>query len=355
MKPKTMVLMVVAVACGLGASYMTSKLLAERNNKEQAESTVPVLVAKARVNSWQPIREPERFFEIRQYPQSVAPRNALADFPEIKDQRLNKPLEEGKPVSKEDLLTKEQLGIAERLLPGQRALAIKVTAESLVGGFVLPGTRVDVLMTTRGNDGASRIILQNMLVLAVDTTSERASDQKTILGQTVTLGATPEEATRLSLAQAHGELRLLLKSGGDSSRTYNVVSRLRDLDRPLNAERKEEDDPNRSAPTVPALPEIKDDPKPAPTAEVEKKPEPPRRKRWVMKIETGPNVEKATFLLGQKNDEDEDEAPPAPAKKEDGKDDKAKPEATKPAPPPPSAPVTPPSPFGKSMRTGRIR
>ena len=47
MKPKTMMLMVVAIGCGLGASYMTSRLLAERNNQTQAEATVKVLAGVA--------------------------------------------------------------------------------------------------------------------------------------------------------------------------------------------------------------------------------------------------------------------------------------------------------------------
>ena len=49
MKPKTLILMVVAVVCGLGASYMTSRLLAERDDKpadQPAMTKVKVLVAK---------------------------------------------------------------------------------------------------------------------------------------------------------------------------------------------------------------------------------------------------------------------------------------------------------------------
>jgi hypothetical protein len=61
MKPKTMILMVVAIGCGLGASYMTSKLLAERG-QQQGEQQVPVLVAKQKIQPWIPIKEPERLF-----------------------------------------------------------------------------------------------------------------------------------------------------------------------------------------------------------------------------------------------------------------------------------------------------
>src|SRR5881275_2444758 len=97
MKPKTMILMVVAVACGLGASYMTSKLLAER--KQDDKPTVPVLVAKIRVPGWVAIKEPEKYFEIKHFPPDVAPAKALTEFAELKDQRLNKYLDEGKPIT----------------------------------------------------------------------------------------------------------------------------------------------------------------------------------------------------------------------------------------------------------------
>src|SRR5688572_2689719 len=125
MKPKTMILMVVAVGCGLGASYMTSKLLADRNKTAAAPPTVGVLVAKARVPAWQPVKEPEEFFEVKQYPQDLAPKKALGDFAEVKDQRFKNFIDEGKVVTQEDLVSKDQSGLDVKLAPGQRATAIK--------------------------------------------------------------------------------------------------------------------------------------------------------------------------------------------------------------------------------------
>ncbi len=336
MKPKTMILMVVAVVCGLGASYMTSKLLAERGKNDQAEPTVPVLVATARIAAWQPIKEPEKFFEVRQFPVSVAPPKALDDLEKVKDKRLNKLLDVGKPVTEGDLLTKEQMSIVESLLPGQRAIAIKVTTESLVAGFVLPGTRVDVVCTTRGGNSAARIILQNMLVLAVDTQDQRPTDTKTIAGQTVTLAATPEESTRLSLAQSIGELRLLLKSGGDSKHTYEVVSTEKDLARPLSgADDKEREEARAAASPTVTLPTVPLE-EPKVTPRVEEKIEPKKRKRHVMTIVTAGNRERAVFLLG---DEDVDENVVAPKK---DKDDAPK-----------AAPTT--AATGKAPRAGRTQ
>src|SRR5262249_17460452 len=195
-----------------GASFMTSRYLKAARPEQDAEPTVPVLVAKARVPAWTPIKEPEKFFEVKPYPANLAPRKALTDLNDVKDQRLRNILDEGKVATQDDLLTKEQMTLVDQLRPGQRAVAIKVTPESVVSGFVLPGTRVDVVCTTRGNDPQSKVILQNMLVLAIDTQDQRGPETKTILGQNVTLAATPEEVGRLTLGEAVGDPGAVLKA-----------------------------------------------------------------------------------------------------------------------------------------------
>lgn len=365
MKPKTMILMVVAVGCGLGASYMTSRLLAERNNKPQEVPTVPVLVAKARVPGWQVIKDPEKVFEIKEFPADVAPKKALGSFAEIKDQRLNKPIDEGKPVAMDDVLTNEQSDVASMLLPGQRATAIKVSAESLAGGFILPKSRVDVVCTTRGNESSARIVLQNMLVLAVDTQHQRNSEQYSILGQTVTLAASPEEATKLALAADIGQLRLLLKGHGDTRAIGQVMSRASDLDKPVASSEPTERETVSATPLtnnpLPVLPPVeekaepKEETKPAPAVVVAP------RKRHVMTIHNGSQKEKAVF-----HDDDTEDviaSPPTPPKADDttrtddaSGDEKpadAKKDAAKPADK--GAPAGPVSGGTKSPRTKRIQ
>ena len=101
-----------------------------------------------------------------------------------------------------------------------------------------------------------------MLVLAVDTQDQRNPEQKSILAQTVTLAATPEEATRLALASSIGELRLLPKAHGDTKRMANVVDAASsDLDKPLRpsdgAERRRDRPPaprRRERPRCPRCP-----------------------------------------------------------------------------------------------------
>jgi pilus assembly protein CpaB len=354
MKPKTMILLIVAVGCGLGASIMTSRLLADRGKPDEGEQTVPVLVAKARVAAFQPIKEPEKLFEVKQFPVSVAPKRPVGDFEEIKDQRLTKGLAEGAMVLKDDILNKDDTTVDVRLLPGQRAVSIRVTAESVVAGFVLPGSRVDVVGTFKGAESSSRLILQNMLVMAVDDKDRRVQEQKSFIGQTVTLAATPEEAGRLALAQSMGELRLLLKAHGDNSRISNFEVKFADLAKPPR-------DPSKPAPepeptkidgpaTVktggilppldeePAKPVVKaEEPKPAPT--------PVKKKRHVMRIIHPTSTEKVIF-----NDERDDDEDGTPAGASGGKP-AATPAPEKKLGPPPAEP----KPEEKAGRVGRTR
>jgi pilus assembly protein CpaB len=304
MKPKTMMLMVVAIGCGLAASYMTSRLLAERNNTQTEEAKVNVLVAKTKVPAWVLIKDPDKYFEEREVPESVAPKKALKELSKIKDQRLSVALSEGEYVLEEKLVNPEQVGLIAKLPPGMRAIALKVNAESLAGGFVLPGYRVDVLATTRGNasESSAKIILQNMLVLAVDTIANRDNQTTSMLGNTVTLAATPEEAQRLSLAAAMGELRLTLRTPDDNKIVRLPGSRVEDLSRPTRDPSAANDDEATqmvSAPPVPPLPPLPKDPPPPltpPKPEV-KEPEPPPLETHTMTIVTGDYVQKARFVF----------------------------------------------------------
>jgi pilus assembly protein CpaB len=386
MKPKTMILMVVAVGCGLGASYMTSKLLADRGKAVQEVETVPVLVAKVRVPSWQPIKEPEKFFEVQQFPETIAPKKAIGDLEKVKDQRLRNFLEEGKPLTQDDLVNKDQMGLEVQLQPGQRATALKVNAEQVIGGFILPGCRVDVVCTTRDGEKATKLILQNMLVLAADTVDSKNPDTKTILAQTVTLAATPEESARLALAASLGELRLWLRNPGDQERIAALNIRAADLDKPLPDPNKKEDpearDPKEDS--QPGNPMSKLILPPAPMGDKEdgKKPaedEEPKRKgakrqqadddeepRLPRGIQLNPTKPAKTHTMyiregskerkeqvrtrreddeANQNDEDEGSDGPAPVKKEEKADPKN--EQPKNNPPPAKA--------GSSTKTGRTR
>jgi pilus assembly protein CpaB len=296
MKPKTMILLVVAVGCGLGASFMTSRYLAQQREKP-AEEKMMVVVAKKRVPAYKPVKDPAGLFELKPFPKSAVPREALQDLEELKDKTVSREIAEGVPVTKADLLDPKGERIA--LKAGERATAIKVNAESLVGGFVFPGSRVDVVSTLRGGKGKAQTILQDKLVLAVGDVVSRDPNQPSLLAQTVTLACTPEEVQQLALAGAQGELRLSLRGMGDDKQIRLGATTSEDLGKGSIARG-----------SVPAFPDLLEGgsgilpvpvPKttPKPGAKPGEKPEPPPEPKveaHVMNVLNGGQRVKAVFI-----------------------------------------------------------
>jgi len=218
MKSKTMILMVVAIGCGLAASYMTSRLLAERaSDNEQQQEKVTILVAKQNLSMGTLVKDPERYFQEKQFTKGEEPRKALTSFEQIKDRKLNKSLTAEQFLTADDLMDSKQAGIEVAMPPGTVAVAIKVNIDTITGGFVQPNSHVDIVVTLNRTDGerTAQTILQNMLVLAVGEIATRDGEKNTILGSTVTLAAKPDEAQKLILAQSCGELKLLLRKFDD--------------------------------------------------------------------------------------------------------------------------------------------
>jgi pilus assembly protein CpaB len=261
---------------------MTSRLLAERQQQQVEVPKVKVLVAKTKVPSFTVLKEPEKYFEEKEVPEGTFPKKALTSLDDIRDKRLAKAISEENFVLVDDILTQENSGLAATLPPGMRAVAIKVNAESSTAGFVVPHSRVDVIATVRRGDSESesKIILQNMLVLAVDQKHNKELDGgPTILGQTVTLAATPEEAQQLALAGAVGELRLILRGAGDNEISRFRPSKISDLGRQrVDALREKSDEDLVAAgsllptsipepprvglpPVAPVLPMVEEEPK----------------------------------------------------------------------------------------------
>lgn len=98
---------------------------------------------------------------------------------------------------------------------GMRAMSIAVDQVVGVAGFVLPGTRVDVLLTIRPPDQdetITQIILQNLTVLTAGQVSQRNEEGEPIVVNVVTVMVDPEQAERLSLATSQGRVQLALRN-----------------------------------------------------------------------------------------------------------------------------------------------
>ncbi|MES2729106.1 MAG: Flp pilus assembly protein CpaB [Pseudomonadota bacterium] len=150
--------------------------------------------------------------------------------------RLKRDVSAGEPIVQQ-ALTGDGKGniLANMLDPGKRAIAIKVSAESMVGGFISPGDRVDVVLThqVRINDSArdaarsiidrhaTETVLENVKILAVDQMARKDGDEAKV-GRTVTLEVDGSQAEKVALAGAMGDLSLTLRGLSDASAVSDV-------------------------------------------------------------------------------------------------------------------------------------
>ncbi|TAN55703.1 MAG: Flp pilus assembly protein CpaB [Rhodospirillales bacterium] len=129
----------------------------------------------------------------------------------------------GEPMMANRVFRQEGAGMMSGILsPGMRAIGVVVTAHSAAGGFILPGDRVDVILTMemRQNSGNSEdpaktaqaeTVVRNLRVLAVDQKMDDVQSTA-VLAKTVTLEVTPKEAETILQAEKAGDITLTLRS-----------------------------------------------------------------------------------------------------------------------------------------------
>jgi len=149
------------------------------------------------------------------------PDGAYTDPRQVLGSYVKNSLVANEPIVQTKLFTGDKTaGVMPLLIPfGMRAVSVPVDEVSDVAGFVLPHTRVDVLVATTGEGSGdkafSKVILQNVEVLAVAQEVEQKKDEPEIV-KVVTLLVTPQESERLALASHSGTLRLAMRNYNDN-------------------------------------------------------------------------------------------------------------------------------------------
>lgn len=127
------------------------------------------------------------------------------------------------PVTESKLAPKNSGGgLPPTITPGMRAMSVKVNDVIGVAGFIVPGTRVDVVATIRGGqDTITRTVISNVQVLAAGTRidTEKSRDGAAIPSSVVTLSLTPSDVERLALASTNGQIVLVLRNPLDTAPT----------------------------------------------------------------------------------------------------------------------------------------
>jgi pilus assembly protein CpaB len=139
------------------------------------------------------------------------------------------PMAENEPVTESKLAASGIGGGLPPTIPdGMRAISVKTNEVIGVAGFVVPGTRVDVVVTVRsaaGRDSTSRVVVSNVQVLTAGTKydQEKAKEEgKPMQATVVTLLVTPQDAEKIALATNEGQVVLALRNPLDVAPTETV-------------------------------------------------------------------------------------------------------------------------------------
>lgn len=237
MRPKSIVLLILALGCGLVASVGINQVLASRRAASSSPGgTTNIFVAIKDIGIGDPII-PE-LVKLEEWPENKVPAGAITKLEQLEDRRARVRFFPGEPILEAKLLPKgEEMSSASDVVPkGMRVVAVRVDAQSSGGYLLLPGDRVDVMVHLAANASVSvpetltRTILQNVKVFAIDDIFNREKDGKnTIAAKTVSLLVTPKQAELLTLARSIGEIQLSIRNVDDNSVTETEGATLHEL------------------------------------------------------------------------------------------------------------------------------
>ncbi len=222
MTVRTILVVALALICGASAAVGVSQLRQPATGAPV--ETVPVVTASADVPRGGVLEA--NLVVIRHWPKALVLKDSVTKLEEATGRTVLVPLVQGEPLLESKLADKAAgRGLAALIPDGMRAFTIQTAHVAAgVGGFLLPGDRVDVLLTTSsaGRDdptggGATTTLLQNIQALAVGQNLEAPDsnkmDPKEI--KSVTLLATPDQAAKLDLGMNKGILHLALRNPED--------------------------------------------------------------------------------------------------------------------------------------------
>lgn len=211
----TLVLL-LALAAGGGLAYGTYSYMQNVQVKTVSLPTRPVVVAAADLELGAELRADD--LRVVEWPQSAMPMGAFSNPEEIVGRGLVMPVIQNEPILPMKLAGKGAgSGLPVVIPEGKRAVSVRVNEVIGVAGYVLPGTKVDVLATAstseKREDTTTKLVLSNVQVLAAGTKLEQDADQgKPVSVTVVTLLVTPEESEKLTLGATEGKIQLALRN-----------------------------------------------------------------------------------------------------------------------------------------------
>jgi pilus assembly protein CpaB len=216
MRNRIFAVLALAVTAGGGLAYATYNYMQSAPVRTISTPTQPVVVAAHDLQIASEIKADD--LRVIQWPKGNVPSGAFSSTGEVVGRGLVAPVVQNEPVLASKLApTEAGSGLPPVIPPGMRAVSVRVNEVIGVAGYVLPGTRVDVLATAsptqQVQDTTTKVVLSNIQVVTAGTRLEQdQSDGKPVQVSVVTLLVTPDQAERLALASTEGKVQLALRN-----------------------------------------------------------------------------------------------------------------------------------------------
>jgi len=221
MRNRIFAVLVLAVVAGGGLAYGTYNAINTQPVKTVTAPTQAVVVAAADLPLGTELKKED--LTVVNFPMGAASEGAFGKLADLIGRGLIVSMVKNEIVLNAKLASKEAgAGLPPVIPDGMRAVSVRVNEVIGVAGYVLPGTRVDVVATASPNgnpqDATSKVVLSNVQVLTAGTRMEQDQEKgKPMQVTVVTLLVYPEQSERLALASTEGKIQLALRNPLDTS------------------------------------------------------------------------------------------------------------------------------------------
>ena len=253
MRLKPMLLLALASGCGLVAMFLFQQAT-KGNTGAQVEDNVSVLVVTAEISPGELLNEEN--VEFRDYPVSVVPENVVTVPDEFEERASRVRAFPGDFVTLDKLSGKGDHAASQDIPSGMVAITILVDSAMTSSGLLLPGDRVDLLVTftMRGQYGGGKVIktvLEFVEVFSVDQRREIQTAKGEALAKTLTLLVDRDQALLVKLAEDIGKLHLTMRSKTDSEPRVDDKDRFKPTDMSdfLGDDEEEEEEEDEDEPS----------------------------------------------------------------------------------------------------------
>lgn len=218
---KILISLALAIISGSVAGYSALRYLESRPPTlvaaEPSDEGRPVAVAAAELAIGAIVREED--VRLIPWPSEAVPEGYATSVGEVVGRGVISEVGVNEPLLQSKLAELGSGGGLPITIPvGMRAVSVRVDDVIGVAGFVVPSTRVDVLVTLTplgSEDTASRVILQNVSAVAAGQEIQSDEDGTPMTVTVITLLVTPEDGERLVLAASQGRIQMALRNGLD--------------------------------------------------------------------------------------------------------------------------------------------